>query len=674
MNEEAQKENFLTLFDDFVTEQATDERNFEVSELGINASSEDNYQSYAISATRVVEDLIEQYSLEEVLEMTNIGFYENEISFEYDVGVEEYVDIIEYNVDKYKAKQELKDKPGFIFFGDRIINLLIPFIGNYDLIDFNGKIENEHDYVNLFVDKISELQTIDKKPLSKLQIKVMEKLIEITKLDIEKKLNEGREYKSYSIFNSNLKRKLECLNKIKININHQDPEDPVNNEIFELIKSPYNYHGDDLNSLIIKDKETKFYQDVVLKVQTLFNEDSLNVNHFYQEITRMMKFEIFKEDKKSRRSFSKNEIDESLYTTSKIEEKFNFISDVVSMCREYKSLIKENQSTFDIKEMKSTEDLFDYINGLIEESENKKFIKYIIGSYKHLATETNLKLLTDLRHNKVNKSLIKSEVKGLALVKDPSILEKQLKKILNSDIGAVISKNSLDIAITMKRINANIIFSDHNIACVVLGDLNAATAIAPSKWCISKNANLFNNYKGEGENVIIFDFKKELDDNNSIVGVSIYKNGKIKSAFDKNNRSVSDIEWSFGIEQSTKIKLALIKCAYDKEMKKVENGTLNIDETIDPIYIINNSEFLSISSKFDDKIESLTMQSIRSSSLSKGEILNNIISLSKKKPELDILSNKLVQEILKEENHPLIFINEKENKKKKDKVKINFNN
>jgi hypothetical protein len=658
------KKVFFDIFEDFIDNICDEEYNFGVSELGMHAASEDSYLDNKFSVSGTIEDLLKDYSVEEILEMTGIQLDNEEITFDYDVGIEEYNDIIKHNVNKYKTKKALKDSPGFNFVSDNIIDLLVPFENNFDLIDFSGEIRNEIDYANLFIDKIFELHTINRTPISNLKINVIGRLIELERVNIEKKLNKGLSYNEYSKFNSNLKKKLECIDKIKININHEYIEDKINDEILALINLPDKSNGEPLYSLIIKDKETKLYKDLLFKTKTLFNKDSLKLNQFYKEIKRMIKFEVFKEEKKDRTSRFKNSIDERLYSVDKLEIQYRFISDVVSLCREYKSLIKEKQPKLNIKEMESVEDLFDSINVLIEESDNKKFIKSIIGSYKHLATESNLNLLSELRSNKVEKNLIKEEVKGLALVKDPNVLGKQLKRILYSDFGSIISENVLKKTIKIKKLDANIIFSDNDLVGVVLGDVNTSEALTPSKWCISKNDYLFNNYKGEGENIIIFDFKKEMEDRNSIIGLSTYKNGRIKSAFDKNNRVVSNIEESLGLDTSIKIKSELIKHAYSKELKKVELGILDIDDAIDPIYIINNSTKLSSNSKFDEKMKTYIMTSIKCSELNTNEILKNIISLSKKKPELLILSNKLVQETLKKENHPLTFINEKENNKK----------
>lgn len=622
---EEEKINLLDNLYDFLNDIAEDEYSFETKELGMHAQSKDVYDNYKSDALNIAEKFIfeenNDLNEEEIINILDLKKDERGYFLKKDQALEEYSYDFEINIKEYYLKKELSKFKNFKYYNTENVLLFLLFKDDLELLDLEKDVKSEDEYVDIFKIKIKDL--IQKKN------DFNEEFVDVF-VDIMRGSNNF-----YNSYISSLK----LLNILKRMENFKY----VNNKIIKAIKSK-----DIIKELYFLCKEEDLHLDtdyMIRKISGHFNKDTLDKNELFKEFKRIIRNEVYEDKhfdvKDGNLTYKKNLIDninelerqvnsiesnndEKRNFLFKLNETYNVFLTTFDFYNKYKNLIKSDKN-FNIEKINYIEECYDEINKLVENSNLKKYVKKIIGSYNHLKTEENIEILRDLKERKISDKIIKKELKNIALIKTPEDLYLELEKISKTISEDLDNHISLLSNIEINELNAELIYSsdDNKKNLVVTKDIKSSKYLCPSIWCITKSELLFNNYKDNGFNTVLFDFSKEKNDRYSVVGISIKKSGNV-SVFDKNNRSVSLTDF-LSEDEINKIKEKIHVFYLKEERKKVEKGEKKLINTTDPIYILNE-----LKNKNVDNFEELIMISLNNSKFKKEDTLLKIVNINKK--------------------------------------------
>jgi hypothetical protein len=240
----------------------------------------------------------------------------------------------------------------------------------------------------------------------------------------------------------------------------------------------------------------------------------------------------------------------------------------------YKNLIKED---VDITYAKSLinqafhknilEDLGDKVEQIVFEKQTKNFIKNLkTKKYEHLFNENVESILETIIYNKISqKSLRKHFFNKIAQYKKASELFNSL--ILFQEKSIIWTKEHYIELIN--TLNVNILREDDNALTIHVHDFHSCKTLAPQAWCISRSEYLFNYYtENLNKQIIHFDFNKTIDDNLSVIGLTLDTHGKIKHSHLKDDsRTPDDIRLQF--------KFPPVQQSEIEEYLEFENNVIN---------------------------------------------------------------------------------------------------
>lgn len=239
------------------------------------------------------------------------------------------------------------------------------------------------------------------------------------------------------------------------------------------------------------------------------------------------------------------------------------------ICKEFIDIIKLNKD-YNIKE---SLELFDkYIKNIdIFKNYNLNLKEFIINSkpkyYKHKIEAAEDKLTEILLDNSV-----KQTIKGLTSSKNIHLFNEEshdlIKQIfnekikietLNNFIGKKIArfKTSEDLNLALNQfinsfgfsyegiinkandLGIDILSKDNNTVILKIDNFEQSSAIGSASWCICSSATYFNSYtSNESKQYFIFDFNKEKSSNESLIGITLNKEGNLNAAHLKNDESI----------------------------------------------------------------------------------------------------------------------------------------
>lgn len=178
----------------------------------------------------------------------------------------------------------------------------------------------------------------------------------------------------------------------------------------------------------------------------------------------------------------------------------------------------------------------DNIDSLLHTKQKNNFIKSLkTKNYSHLFNNKVEAEINTILDNKITIPAMKSQFfKKLASFKTSKDLLISLKafKIKNTNWNEsyYLSKIQKD------KININIISSLDNTLMIEVKDYDACKAMGSQAWCIVKHKSSFDSYTQDLQRQLIyFDFKLPVEDNNSIIGFTVLPNGSVKNSHLKND-------------------------------------------------------------------------------------------------------------------------------------------
>lgn len=190
--------------------------------------------------------------------------------------------------------------------------------------------------------------------------------------------------------------------------------------------------------------------------------------------------------------------------------------------------------------------------------------------YQHLYNDESFKVLELLYDLKVPASELQETLgKKLAAFKSSEDFNKSLKQLYAIYNGF----NSESVIKKANAVNAEVIKNDDNMVIIKIENFQQSSATGSSSWCIVRDEVHFKSYKEDAHQYFIYDFNKDPVENNSIVGITLQKDGNHSAAHFKNDDQLYDNE------EFKKLQLEIVK--HDLKSYPTLNKTLqnNLDNS-----------------------------------------------------------------------------------------------
>ena len=213
------------------------------------------------------------------------------------------------------------------------------------------------------------------------------------------------------------------------------------------------------------------------------------------------------------------------------------------------------------------EGIDDYINKIIYKSNVKKFATSIISKkYSHLYNEDSYKYFKELYDLNISRSALEENIGSkMAGFKNSEEFNSALSRFYNS-------LNEFDresYLMKMENIDADVIVDCDDMLILKINDYKASSVLGSGSWCISRSSMYFEDYTEDGNaQYFIYDFTKDSRDNDSMIGLTLTKEGDKKAMHYKNDdpvfeQSIVD-KWSSTINDELK--------SQNKKTKKMKMG------------------------------------------------------------------------------------------------------
>lgn len=196
-----------------------------------------------------------------------------------------------------------------------------------------------------------------------------------------------------------------------------------------------------------------------------------------------------------------------------------------------------NNYKFNIVEMlkkKSLEHFDDEIHKVKKKHDVNSLASSIISSkYKHLYTDKIYAQIEELYDMKVTKIELQDNIgKKIASFTTSIALSNALKKYIHSlndfNMDAMLDK--------VERYNTEIILKNDNLLTVKINDFEGSNKLGTDSWCISRSETHFDSYVGrENLQFFIYDFSKESNTKESMLGITLKNDGNYSAAHYKND-------------------------------------------------------------------------------------------------------------------------------------------
>lgn len=197
-----------------------------------------------------------------------------------------------------------------------------------------------------------------------------------------------------------------------------------------------------------------------------------------------------------------------------------------------KNLIDHNDNT----NRSIVEKFNDNIHSFIHINQKSLFIKSLKTSkYNHLFDQLVENEIHSIIDNKISISCLKKQFfKKLSFYKSSTTLLSALIDFKNKNICW--NKESYLNIVETKKLEVKVLNEQSGYFFIEVNDYKSCKELGSSSWCIVYDENDFNAYsKDLNRQLIGFNFDLPIEDNNSIIGVTISCNGKILDSYNKDD-------------------------------------------------------------------------------------------------------------------------------------------
>lgn len=184
------------------------------------------------------------------------------------------------------------------------------------------------------------------------------------------------------------------------------------------------------------------------------------------------------------------------------------------------------------------EELDDSMNAYVRKHKIEQFgLSISSKKYQHLYDEESFKTLELLYDLKIPSSELQDSLgKKLASFKNSDDFNKALKQLYSIHSGF----NNEAIVKKANSVEAEIIKNEDNMIIIKIENFQQSAAVGSSSWCIVRDEVHFKSYKEDCHQYFVYDLNKEPTENNSLVGITLHKNGSHSAAHFKNDNQLCD--------------------------------------------------------------------------------------------------------------------------------------
>jgi hypothetical protein len=216
----------------------------------------------------------------------------------------------------------------------------------------------------------------------------------------------------------------------------------------------------------------------------------------------------------------------------------DFIFAPINTFLENEQILKNANFDYNSMKNKDSEAIDDKMNAVIRDYKIKKYAYSVLSNkYKHLYSDDCFKYFKELHDSGITESHLQSYVgKKLASFETQEDFKAYINKLANQFSGFNIDalQPSLD------KYGLKPIISEDNLYVFEIDTFEQSKEIGSPSWCIARSQHYFDSYKTDTTHqYFIFDYSKAKEDNDSMIGITLYKNGDFKTQHLKNDDFMS---------------------------------------------------------------------------------------------------------------------------------------
>lgn len=412
---------------------------------------------------------------------------------------------------------------------------------NFELLDKNSFLEKSKKLIN---DAKTNLNIIDKLTRESIQIINENKIYTL----IEEEINKFEE-----TFINPMKNTFE-RNEPKKSLSLAQKSSLISenklNEILIFLKIKQentNIKGKLILTKSQKCEEVILFEDdsLVFKNNDVYMTPNLNA-YEYNETAKIIATDIVSFMLRKKPNFI------ALFNKKMIEEQYN-LNGVLSTIDSFinnETLLK-NSKVNPLKDFKdlTLEQIDDFIAKTKLNHQIKNYANSIISNkYKALYNGKSFRLFKELYELKISKEDLQDNIgQKIASFEDSEALNRALHRYLESLNG--FSKDTL--LDNIKGKNCNIVYEEDDMLILNVKDFNTSKSIGSASWCISRSENYFTSYVSTPNNYqfFIYDYNKPSTDKSSMIGITLYRDGRYSAAHFKNDDEIAESNKNFKIFQ-----------------------------------------------------------------------------------------------------------------------------
>lgn len=220
------------------------------------------------------------------------------------------------------------------------------------------------------------------------------------------------------------------------------------------------------------------------------------------------------------------------------EESITDVIPVIDTYQQYSDVINNALKNITEVDSKSLEVLDDLFNATILKHKINQYINSIMSKkYEHLLTDDSKKILKNLYTNGISKQSLQEFIgKKMAAIKTPEDFVTYLKKV-NDHFSGFTEDNLME---KLKGFNITETYRKDSVVIFRVQDFDQSNRLGSVSWCISRAENYFNTYTNQNcRQYFMYDFNKAEEDLTSMIGFTLYNDGRVRASHLKNDDDFS---------------------------------------------------------------------------------------------------------------------------------------
>jgi hypothetical protein len=305
----------------------------------------------------------------------------------------------------------------------------------------------------------------------------------------------------------------------------------------------------------LSDQLIQCYRDVVNKTLAQFFRDSTrHCDPLYSKTNELFEHQYInaysgylKRIKTGKRLFftpNSQDLINNLHALSELTARFSdLLSDMninKHLFRQLACLPRNDQNKFDIQKFTSLEQLDDYVQAQFMRQKSRKYAKRFLRSYMSLLDNEGERLFGDLQRMSLSDEAVSKGLSSVAACQSSEDLN-LLLDCLSNDIGRIYLSakewaQKDEFAVTVLHESA-----DQHFMAILVESHKALKDIGAASWCVTRSASYFVDYtsRKNAHQLVLIDRRVNALRANSVIGITMLRNGKASCIFDRNNRPMS---------------------------------------------------------------------------------------------------------------------------------------